>query len=342
MQPSPGCLSCRAGPCTLLCDIPALLLGGPVRHRGWGAGLRDSLALLHCQAPNTGGFHISPWMRQDRLGSPGSWGSAGGSCPEGWGCPPARRHAWLCHGPLSLPGDGHSSELPVTHPVHRGFAQVSEGDVLLVQPRSSLHFPAIECLRDTVCSRVLAGTVLPGLPACPGELAVTQCPTGSLLVGVASAAQRCRLRVQAVTAQPPCGWDQPLPLSRGCPTPSSHGSGSEGSVLGAGHFYALLSSSISTTLRHPGLLPHQQHRLHGGGGAGRAAAGAAQARALSGLLQPASTWDAAAAGPVPGPAASPCATHQLSSPGEGLPRWAQPSCLPHTAAWARMLLPLLW
>ncbi|NXP05997.1 S2611 protein, partial [Thinocorus orbignyianus] len=34
--------------------------------------------------------------------------------------------------------------------------KVSEGDVLLVQLGSSLHFPAIECLRDTICSRALA------------------------------------------------------------------------------------------------------------------------------------------------------------------------------------------
>ncbi|KFU85915.1 Sodium-independent sulfate anion transporter, partial [Chaetura pelagica] len=52
-----------------------------------------------------------------------------GASSEGWGpsvCPPpARRTVW-------------------------------EGDVLLVQPRSSLHFPAIECLRDAICSRALA------------------------------------------------------------------------------------------------------------------------------------------------------------------------------------------
>ncbi|XP_027547269.1 sodium-independent sulfate anion transporter isoform X4 [Neopelma chrysocephalum] len=35
---------------------------------------------------------------------------------------------------------------------------LQEGDVLLVQPGSSLHFPAIECLRDTVCSRALAAS----------------------------------------------------------------------------------------------------------------------------------------------------------------------------------------
>ncbi|NXS52990.1 S2611 protein, partial [Brachypteracias leptosomus] len=36
--------------------------------------------------------------------------------------------------------------------------KVSEGSVLLVQPGSSLHFPAIESLRDTVCSHALAGS----------------------------------------------------------------------------------------------------------------------------------------------------------------------------------------
>lgn len=95
-----------------------------------------------------------------------------------------------------------------------------------------------------------------------------------------------------------------------------------------------LSSSISTALHHPGLLPHQQHRLHGGGGAGRAAAGAAQAQPLTGLLQPAGTWDAASAGPTLGPSASPCTRHQLCSLGQGL-------CWP-LAPTLRMLLPLFW
>ncbi|NXF36586.1 S2611 protein, partial [Nyctibius bracteatus] len=36
--------------------------------------------------------------------------------------------------------------------------KVSEGDVLLLQPGSSLHFPAAECLRDAVCSRALAAS----------------------------------------------------------------------------------------------------------------------------------------------------------------------------------------
>ncbi|XP_053939269.1 sodium-independent sulfate anion transporter isoform X7 [Cuculus canorus] len=39
--------------------------------------------------------------------------------------------------------------------------KVSEGAVLLVQPGSSLHFPAIEWLRDTVCSHALAGASPP-------------------------------------------------------------------------------------------------------------------------------------------------------------------------------------
>ncbi|XP_065708366.1 sodium-independent sulfate anion transporter isoform X3 [Patagioenas fasciata] len=39
--------------------------------------------------------------------------------------------------------------------------QVLEGDVLLVQPGSSLHFPAIEHLRDIICSRALAAASPP-------------------------------------------------------------------------------------------------------------------------------------------------------------------------------------
>lgn len=224
-----------------------------------------------------------------------------------------------------------------------------EGDVLLVQPGSSLHFPAIECLRDAVCSRALAGTVLPGPPACPGDPAVTQCPPESLLVGVASGAQTCRLRVQGATTQLPCGGDQPLaaaalpeavsPLPATALALRAVFPGLVISGLVRDMTVCSSSRSISTTLRHPGLLPHQQHRLHGGGGAGRAAAGAAQARPLAGLLQPAGTWDAASAGPAPGPAASAQARRQLCSPGEGLCRRAQPSCLPRAVCAGRWLLP---
>ncbi|XP_040386512.1 sodium-independent sulfate anion transporter isoform X5 [Cygnus olor] len=59
-------------------------------------------------------------------------------------------------------------------------------------------------------------------------------------------------------------------------------------------------SSTLTMLHHPGLPPHQQHRLHGGGGAGRAAAGAAQARHLAGLLQSAGPGSPSPAGCRPG------------------------------------------
>ncbi|XP_063265269.1 sodium-independent sulfate anion transporter isoform X2 [Prinia subflava] len=91
-------------------------------------------------------------------------------------------------------------------------------------------------------------------------------------------------------------WDPPALLH--CQAPNK-GVGGGGAAGAAGERPALprrgapaglgvqpCSGSISTTLRHPGLLPHQQHRLHGGGGAGRAAAGAARARPLAGLLWP--------------------------------------------------------
>ncbi|XP_051491117.1 sodium-independent sulfate anion transporter isoform X8 [Apus apus] len=48
------CQGFWAGPRAPLCDVPALLLGGPVWHCGWGAGLGDSPPLLNCQAPNKG------------------------------------------------------------------------------------------------------------------------------------------------------------------------------------------------------------------------------------------------------------------------------------------------
>lgn len=75
-QLSLGHLSCRVGPGAPLRDIPALLLGGPVRHRGRRAGLRDSPPLLHRQAPNKGGLHTSPWMWWGQPGSPGGWEKA--------------------------------------------------------------------------------------------------------------------------------------------------------------------------------------------------------------------------------------------------------------------------
>ncbi|NWU89933.1 S2611 protein, partial [Upupa epops] len=47
------------------------------------------------------------------------------------------------------------------YPLARPPIQVSQGAVLLVQPGSSLHFPAVEYLRDAVCSRALAAASPP-------------------------------------------------------------------------------------------------------------------------------------------------------------------------------------
>ncbi|NXN97359.1 S2611 protein, partial [Rhinopomastus cyanomelas] len=50
------------------------------------------------------------------------------------------------------------SGMLLLYSIARPPVKVSGGDVLLVQPGSSLHFPAIECLRNTVCSRALAAS----------------------------------------------------------------------------------------------------------------------------------------------------------------------------------------
>ncbi|XP_054702640.1 sodium-independent sulfate anion transporter isoform X2 [Grus americana] len=69
--------------------------------------------------------------------------------------------------------------------------KVLEGDVLLVQPQSSLHFPAIECLRDTVCNRALA--------ASPPRFVILDCSHISsidytVVVGLAELLQELRKR----------------------------------------------------------------------------------------------------------------------------------------------------
>lgn len=86
-----GCLSCRAGPCPPLRDVPVLLLGGAVRHCGRGAGLGGPAALLHRQAPAEGGLLTSRGCAGagqaqqgvgSREGAPGAaGGGAGPSCP---------------------------------------------------------------------------------------------------------------------------------------------------------------------------------------------------------------------------------------------------------------------
>ncbi|NWX81152.1 S2611 protein, partial [Alca torda] len=67
--------------------------------------------------------------------------------------------------------------------------KVSEGDVLLVQLGSSLHFPAMECLRDTVCSRALAASP-------PGSVVLDCCHISSIdytvVVGLAELRQELR------------------------------------------------------------------------------------------------------------------------------------------------------
>ncbi|NXT02914.1 S2611 protein, partial [Jacana jacana] len=53
------------------------------------------------------------------------------------------------------------SGILLLHSIARPPIKVSEGDVLLVQLGSSLHFPAMECLRDAICSRALAAASPP-------------------------------------------------------------------------------------------------------------------------------------------------------------------------------------
>ncbi|XP_042658267.1 sodium-independent sulfate anion transporter isoform X3 [Tyto alba] len=53
------------------------------------------------------------------------------------------------------------SGILLLYPIARPPIKVLEGDVLLVQPGSSLHFPAVEHLRDAVCSHALAAASPP-------------------------------------------------------------------------------------------------------------------------------------------------------------------------------------
>ncbi|XP_010162453.1 sodium-independent sulfate anion transporter, partial [Antrostomus carolinensis] len=50
------------------------------------------------------------------------------------------------------------SGILLLYSIARPPVKVSEGDVLLVQPGSTLHFPATECLRDAVCTHALAAS----------------------------------------------------------------------------------------------------------------------------------------------------------------------------------------
>lgn len=56
--------------------------------------------------------------------------------------------------------------------------QVSEGPVLVLQPASGLHFPAIEALREAILSRTLEGAWA-GAPQLPATFSVPpSAPTG--------------------------------------------------------------------------------------------------------------------------------------------------------------------
>ncbi|KAM6403512.1 LOW QUALITY PROTEIN: sodium-independent sulfate anion transporter [Rhynochetos jubatus] len=82
------------------------------------------------------------------------------------------------------------SGILLLYSIARPPVKVSEGDVLLVQPGSSLHFPAIEGLRDTVCSCALAA-------ACPPRSVILDCRHISsidytVVVGLAELLQELR------------------------------------------------------------------------------------------------------------------------------------------------------
>lgn len=59
------------------------------------------------------------------------------------------------------------STLILLHSVARPRMQVSEGPVLVLQPASGLHFPAVEVLREAILSRALA--------AAPPRCAILEC-----------------------------------------------------------------------------------------------------------------------------------------------------------------------
>lgn len=251
----------------------------------------------------------------------------------------------LSHGQVSLPGEGHSPELPVTHPPPAGScAGVGGGRA----PRAAGEQPVLPSHRVPPGRHV---QLCPGRYGAPQPAALSwgpgcnplptripaegggKCCPGPQAVGASRASTASLRRGPA-----PGRCHSPMAVSPLAATALARRAVSPGLVISGlirDMMICSFSSSIPTTLRHPGLSPHQQHRLHGGGGAGRAAAGAAQARPLAGLLQPAGTRGAASGGPVPGPAASPRTRRRLCSAGEALPRRAQPGRLPHAVCAGR-------
>ncbi|KAM9371459.1 sodium-independent sulfate anion transporter [Phaethornis superciliosus] len=79
------------------------------------------------------------------------------------------------------------SGILLLYSIARPSIKVSEGDVLLVQPGSSLHFPAIKCLQDIVCSHALAA------PSPPRSIILDCCHISSIdytvVVGLAELLQ---------------------------------------------------------------------------------------------------------------------------------------------------------
>ncbi|XP_030317513.1 sodium-independent sulfate anion transporter isoform X1 [Calypte anna] len=79
------------------------------------------------------------------------------------------------------------SGILLLYSIARPSIKVSEGDVLLVQPGSSLHFPAIRCLQDIICSHALAA------PSPPRSIILDCCHISSIdytvVVGLAELLQ---------------------------------------------------------------------------------------------------------------------------------------------------------
>ncbi|NWU19283.1 S2611 protein, partial [Dyaphorophyia castanea] len=90
------------------------------------------------------------------------------------------------------------------YPIARPPIKVSEGAVLLVQPGSSLHFPAVEHLRDSVCSRALAASP-------PRSVILDCCHVSSIdytaVVGLAELLQELRRHGLSLAF---CGLQEPV------------------------------------------------------------------------------------------------------------------------------------
>uniref|UniRef100_A0A8C4XKT5 Solute carrier family 26 member 11 n=1 Tax=Falco tinnunculus TaxID=100819 RepID=A0A8C4XKT5_FALTI len=133
--------------------------------------------------------------------------------------------------------------------------KVLKGDVLLVQPGSSLHFPAMECLRDAVCSHALAASL-------PRSVILDCCHVSSIdytvVVGLAELLQElrkhglslafCSLQVRGMQPWPaPCRVLPLLPTPRVSPTPQERCRGAEPGDGGAAPYTSTSESSLLPT-----------------------------------------------------------------------------------------------